>query len=263
MIKTLGNNIVNAFTGGNPVKAIYAYGEKVWPNNNDYIFYDYLQSRWPVWEEIDSLNSTLRYEAPVIEFEIPYIEGGFIIEASVMFQSTIPIMNSSLCVFFNTCRNNNDTYRINGAFLSAQGDSYFIRTGYTRSNIGKVIPLGNHTLKEIIPANNLDTKIYVDNTEVVKSDDYAKKSYIFSVSEPIKFYLFDYGTMIGSVGSNHHLKRFKIMDSSNDLLYDFVPAVRKEDGAPGLLEVIHNTFHTKSPQRYNDEGVLDFNYGNY
>ena len=31
MIKTLGNNIVSAFTGGNPVKAIYAYGEKVWP----------------------------------------------------------------------------------------------------------------------------------------------------------------------------------------------------------------------------------------
>ena len=31
MIKTLGNNIVNAFTGGNPVKVIYAYGEKVWP----------------------------------------------------------------------------------------------------------------------------------------------------------------------------------------------------------------------------------------
>ena len=31
MIKTLGNNIVNAFTGGNPVKAIYTYGEKVWP----------------------------------------------------------------------------------------------------------------------------------------------------------------------------------------------------------------------------------------
>ena len=31
MVKTLGNNIVNAFTGGNPVKAIYTYGEKVWP----------------------------------------------------------------------------------------------------------------------------------------------------------------------------------------------------------------------------------------
>lgn len=31
MIKTLGNNIVSAFTGGNPVKAIYTYGEKVWP----------------------------------------------------------------------------------------------------------------------------------------------------------------------------------------------------------------------------------------
>ena len=31
MIKVLGNNIVSAFTGGNPVKAIYAYGEKVWP----------------------------------------------------------------------------------------------------------------------------------------------------------------------------------------------------------------------------------------
>ena len=31
MIKVLGNNIINAFTGGNPVKAIYTYGEKVWP----------------------------------------------------------------------------------------------------------------------------------------------------------------------------------------------------------------------------------------
>ena len=31
MIKTLGNNIVSAFTGGNPVKAIYASGPLVWP----------------------------------------------------------------------------------------------------------------------------------------------------------------------------------------------------------------------------------------
>ena len=33
MIKTLGNNIVNAFTGGNPVKAIYTYGQLVWPTS--------------------------------------------------------------------------------------------------------------------------------------------------------------------------------------------------------------------------------------
>ena len=41
MIKTLGNNIVNAFTGGNPVKAIYSYGQLVWekPSSNNKIFY--------------------------------------------------------------------------------------------------------------------------------------------------------------------------------------------------------------------------------
>lgn len=39
MIKVLGNNIVNAFTGGNPVKAIYAYGEKVWPSSNNNVIY--------------------------------------------------------------------------------------------------------------------------------------------------------------------------------------------------------------------------------
>ena len=40
MIKTLGNNIVNAFTGGNPVKAIYAYGQLVWERLlNNKIFY--------------------------------------------------------------------------------------------------------------------------------------------------------------------------------------------------------------------------------
>ena len=33
MIKTLGNNIVSVFTGGNPVKAIYAYGQLVWPTS--------------------------------------------------------------------------------------------------------------------------------------------------------------------------------------------------------------------------------------
>jgi hypothetical protein len=31
MISTFGNNIVSAFTGGVSVKAIYTYGEKVWP----------------------------------------------------------------------------------------------------------------------------------------------------------------------------------------------------------------------------------------
>ena len=41
MIKTLGNNIVNAFTGGNPVKAIYSYGQLVWEKSisNNKIYY--------------------------------------------------------------------------------------------------------------------------------------------------------------------------------------------------------------------------------
>lgn len=39
MVKTLGNNIVNAFTGGNPVKAIYTYGEKVWPITTERSYY--------------------------------------------------------------------------------------------------------------------------------------------------------------------------------------------------------------------------------
>ena len=41
MIKVLGNNIVNAFTGGKPVNAIYSYGQLVWekPSSNNKIFY--------------------------------------------------------------------------------------------------------------------------------------------------------------------------------------------------------------------------------
>ena len=44
MVTTFGSNIVSAFTGGVPVKAIYAYGEKVWPTStpspaNNEIFY--------------------------------------------------------------------------------------------------------------------------------------------------------------------------------------------------------------------------------
>ena len=33
MVTTFGSNIVSAFTGGVPVKAIYAYGEQVWPSS--------------------------------------------------------------------------------------------------------------------------------------------------------------------------------------------------------------------------------------
>ena len=39
MIKVLGNNIVNAFTGGNPVNAIYSYGQLVWERNTTKIIY--------------------------------------------------------------------------------------------------------------------------------------------------------------------------------------------------------------------------------
>ena len=41
MIKVLGNNIVNAFTGGNPVNAIYSYGQLVWEKSipNNVIYY--------------------------------------------------------------------------------------------------------------------------------------------------------------------------------------------------------------------------------
>lgn len=42
MIKVLGNNIVNAFTGGNPVNAIYSYGQLVWERPaqaNNVIYY--------------------------------------------------------------------------------------------------------------------------------------------------------------------------------------------------------------------------------
>lgn len=39
MIKVLGNNIVNAFTGRNPVNAIYSYGHLVWERNTTKIIY--------------------------------------------------------------------------------------------------------------------------------------------------------------------------------------------------------------------------------
>lgn len=39
MIKVLGNNIVNAFTGGKSVNAIYSYGQLVWERNTTKIIY--------------------------------------------------------------------------------------------------------------------------------------------------------------------------------------------------------------------------------
>lgn len=44
MVSTFGNNIVSAFTGGQSVKAIYTYGEKVWPNEPSVYYMSWLPS---------------------------------------------------------------------------------------------------------------------------------------------------------------------------------------------------------------------------
>ena len=60
MIKTLGNNIVNAFTGGNPVKAIYAYGQLVWERLlNNKIFYTSTDGQIVTPRYIDGFGSNI------------------------------------------------------------------------------------------------------------------------------------------------------------------------------------------------------------
>ena len=60
MVKTLGNNIVNAFTGGNPVKAIYSYGEKVWERLlNNKIFYTSTDGQIVTPYHIDGFGSNI------------------------------------------------------------------------------------------------------------------------------------------------------------------------------------------------------------
>ena len=60
MVKTLGNNIVNAFTGGNPVKAIYSYGEKVWERLlNNKIFYTSTDGQIVTPHHIDGFGSNI------------------------------------------------------------------------------------------------------------------------------------------------------------------------------------------------------------
>ena len=60
MIKTLGNNIVSAFTGGNPVKAIYAYGQLVWERLlNNKIFYTSTDGQIVTPRHIDGFGSNI------------------------------------------------------------------------------------------------------------------------------------------------------------------------------------------------------------
>ena len=251
MVTTFGNNIVGAYTGGDPVKEIYKNGVLVWPVG-DYIYYDYIQGRAPRYDEEEKL-----LEPPTIILNIPYVSGGLVIEASI---KALHLETHSPYRPIEIVGHYTDTdYTINGFRSNNNGVTTF-SDAFCRGNRGTYsFTNGNiYTAKITIPDDSYDSELYINNTLYTDASSYEKKHYTNPNSIEIR--------ILYSLGRNlpcqHSLIYFKIKDSNNNLLYDYKPALRIADGEPGLYETINDTFHIKEPKYYKSSaGVLDFLYG--
>lgn len=259
MINNFGDEIVEAYTNGNSIGKIYSYGNKVWEKYQipGYYTANYIQGQYPVYNQQTTM---LTGEPPRIVLNIPYVQGGLVLEAQVKFVGMNQI-GDGFTVFNSYYNYNSSTktgYEINGCFLSHQSGGYYVQSDYTRGNLGTSTSLGFHTITQTIPDDNYDNKLYVDGVEISASDDYTKTHYTFTDSENIRIVLSSNDAVY--TGSRHHLVRFRIKDSNNNVLYDYIPVVRISDDEPGLYDVINNTFHPKAEAFYTVETLLDFSY---
>lgn len=248
MIRVFGNDIKSAYTGGVPVKEIYSYGVKVWPDESGPVIYDYLKGR------VTPVDGNT--PVPRIVLNIPYVSGGLVIRARINSYTTTA-STDKMCVYrvngiYSDDPDSKEEQTINAIYISRQGSStYTIQDGFCRSNVGaKPIQFNtDYGLKLNATDDSYDSEIYVNGSLYVDPDPYDK-SHNYNPSR-LKIYLFSgagYGPTIK--GSPHKLYRFWIEDTNGNTLYDFVPAVL--DGEAGLYEKINKTFHTKDNANASD-----------
>lgn len=261
MVDIFGNNIVSAFTGGNSVKAIYSYGDKVWPKIPGYDYCDYIRGRFEgIYEGTSSTSGTLVGEVPVIILNIPYVSGGITAEARILTAFRYSVQDK-MVVFRAFGDYLGTEEHINSAYTSDQGPgSFTIQDGYCRSNFGAVRIQDNtfYNIKMTIPDDSYDSNIYVGDELYVDSHSYSKNHNVNPSN--IKIVLFGESSRID--GSGHKLIYFKLKDINDNLLYDYVPVLRDSDGEPGLYETVNGTFHPKEQKLYTNTYVQTFRYGN-
>ena len=259
MVEIFGNNIVSAFTGGNPVKAIYTYGDKVWPKIPGYDYCDYIRGRFEgIVEGTSSTSGTLVGEVPVIILNIPYVSGGITAEARILTAFRYHAQDGMIVFHARGDYSGTDTF-INEVCTSDQGPGDFtIQDGYCRSNFGAITIQDNtfYNIKMTIPDDSYDSNIYVGDELYVDPEARPKNHNVSS----IKIVLF--GTQSRIFGSGHKLIYFKLKDINDNLLYNYVPVLRDSDGEPGLYETVNGTFHPKEQKLYTNTYVQTFRYGN-
>lgn len=256
MVDIFGNNIVSAFTGGNSVKAIYSYGDKVWPKIPGYDYCDYIRGRFECIVE----DSTLVGEVPVIILNIPYVSGGITAEARILTSFRYYAQDSMEVITARGDYSGTENF-INGVYTSDQGPGDFtIQDGYCRSNYGAVTIQDNtfYNIKMTIPDDSYDSNIYVGDELYVDPEARTKNHYVNPSS--LKLTLFGDSSRIH--GSGHKLIYLKLKDINDNLLYNYVPVLRDSDGEPGLYETVNGTFHPKEQKKYTYTYVQTFRYGN-
>lgn len=257
MIYTGGNNIVGAYTNGVSVKEIYANGVKVWPQSSDtYVYYDYIEGRAPQWEKISSTRQRLVVETPIIILDIPYVSGGMSIESRIRvyaYENVSPITPIDVEGHYT-----DGDYVINGFWLHG-GDYKTVSDAFTRGNYGcvQVDNRSIHNVKITIPNDSYNSDLYIDNKVYYCPGSEEKRHHTNPSAIEIRLLSSEYRDM----ECMNRLYYLKIKDSNNNLLYNYVPAVRTSDSAPGLYETINDTFHPRAPKMYQDS-VREFLYGN-
>lgn len=242
MVNVFGNNIVNAFTGGNPVKAIYSNGVKVWPiekplpegyTRMNYIYGSY-RSNGPgilikdiYWDDTFRLIVDIERDSSEVSKSMDlfgYDTGSYKEYSMVNYND-------------NGVVGINSSYRlaVSSVYNSAAGQTTFwdINTRQTISSGRHLVELNNNEIK-------IDGTVYGTRT---RTSPTTRNTFITFLNTTNR-YTYNGGSAPWGQGNSTKWYGAKIM-MGNSLMMDLVPVRNESDGTYGFYDLENDKFYGK------------------
>ena len=228
MIRVFGNDIKGAYTGGVPVKEIYSYGVKVWPDEPE---------PTPVptgYTRIKSIYNDVTSNAPRLYIPVLGVDK-FIIELDieptqrdhefVFSYGTSGYFDTNYC-FFETYTGSSTWYLESGNTTGAGGTSYRIST----SDFVRGILKWDCSIRSDKP--------YITWQSLVNKSSYADSRVGFYLSL-LSSNVYEYRTRV-AFGKIYGVV---IKDGNSNVIKNLVPVLEDSTGLAGLYDTVNNVFH--------------------
>lgn len=250
MVDVFGNNIKSAFTGGQPVNAIYSNGVKVWP----------IEKPLPEgYTRMNYIYGSYRYNGPGILIKDIYWDNTFRLIVDIERDSSE--VSKSMNLFgYDTGNykdgtmvhfNDNGVVRINSSYrlaVTSQINTALGQTAFWDIDTRQTIYPGRHLVELNNNEIKIDGTVYGTRTRVSPT---TRNTFITFLNTTNRHYYID-GSAPWGQGSSTKWYGAKIM-MGNSLMMDLVPVRNESDGTYGFYDLENDKFYGKDEK---SEGII-------